>query len=88
MADVCVTDRRLLMYSLNVTSIRVLPASICTSAVFGGHPEPRRLTPTTRTVDGGVAAGATSARGTPEFDGTAATRLASMGSKEKDLILV
>jgi len=74
------------MYSEKVTSMRVLLASIWTSAVPAGHPDPKSETPSTLTVEGGVARGATRARWF-RVDGTPAARAATE-RRDRNFILM
>jgi hypothetical protein len=63
-----------MMYSEKVTSSRVLVASIWTSAVPDGQPEPRSETPRTRTFSGTAPVGTVRPRGAIASVGTAAAR--------------
>ena len=75
-----------MIYSEKVTSSSVLVASICTSAVPAGQPEPNSETPTIRTFCG-TTVGTFRARGeATSLAGAAATRGAKRKSAERAFI--
>jgi len=76
-----------MMYSEKVTSSRVPVASICTSAVPAGHPEPRRETPLTLTVAGVTLGALRALEANGSVDGAAATREAARGRMAKSFMM-